>query len=486
MVMEFLNKARSTTTPSTNSQTTPRAGSAASVEETMRSINTELRAQGGAYGTYSCKTVSWDDVQRGTAGGSLSSLGANITDTRLWEKSGKQLFTVRSDNWNEKLGRVSADELALISGNQLGEPLAPLTLRDFLSKVGKHGKYAGLDVDTDLSNTALDNAVSIRFQTTFLPVENASLAALEFAPEMYNYQTRSDADPRNLLILATTQGVAIQQDGAGAKKLFHHAVDPKAPESICRYWFEAERSRHAVGGAQSESREEAIEAAARGKATAAVIGTRTMGTRFNVLMTIQVPLQQQRRLSTRMGTKMGGVWAPAALPGPVSSLELYSDELLVQAHTFSKSKKKSAAPAMRSRSRASAAPAAQLRHGTANAARVSRGTMVDRWAGLDVKKPKRDSTQHVTVTVVIYNTVAGGVPSPEDVRAAIEDMEQLYASCGWNGRLAESNTAFAAMTAELTVGNVQQIATKVTTQPYTPPSGLVMGGDCFPVSAQAP
>ena len=43
----------------------------------------------------------------------------------------------------------------------------------------------------------------------------------------YNYQTRSDADPKNLLLLCTTQGSAIQQDGAGAKKLFHHAVDPE-------------------------------------------------------------------------------------------------------------------------------------------------------------------------------------------------------------------------------------------------------------------
>ena len=105
----------------------------------MRTVNAELRAQGGAYSTYSCKTVSWDDVQRGTVGGELSCLGGNITDTRLWEKSGKALFTVRSDNWNEKLGRVSADELALISGNQFGAPLAPLTLRDFLANVGKHG-----------------------------------------------------------------------------------------------------------------------------------------------------------------------------------------------------------------------------------------------------------------------------------------------------------------------------------------------------------
>ena len=116
------------------------------------------------------------------------------------------------------------------------------------------------------------------------------LGALEFAPEMYNYQTRSDADPKNLLLLCTTQGSAIQQDGEGAKKLFHHAVDPAGKEGkkICRYWFEAERTKHAVGGPQTETREEKDAALARGKAVSAVIGTRAMGTRFNVLMTVQV------------------------------------------------------------------------------------------------------------------------------------------------------------------------------------------------------
>merc|ERR1719261_1259365 len=108
---------------------------------------------------------------------------------------------------------------------------------------------------TDVSDATLDTKVSIRFQTTFLPVPDEALGALEFAPEMYNYQTRSDADPKNLLLLCTTQGSAVQQDGAGAKKLFHHAVDSAChPGKINRYWFEAERTKHAVGGPQSVTR----------------------------------------------------------------------------------------------------------------------------------------------------------------------------------------------------------------------------------------
>jgi len=89
----------------------------------------------------------------------------------------------------------------------------------------------------------------------------------------------------------------------------------------------------------------------------------------------------------------------------------------------------------------------------------------------------------VTVTCVIYNTVAGGVPSVEDVTAAIDDMEQLYAACGWSGQLAEAGADF--MKSELTVNDVATIATKVATQPYVyvPGSQAPVGGDAFPTSA---
>ena len=117
------------------------------------------------------------------------------------------------------------------------------------------------------------------------------LGKLEFATEAYNYNTMDDADPRNLVLLCTSQGMAVQQDGCGAKKLFHHAVDDMG--EIHRYWLEAEESKHKVGGEQRETDAERAEAQARGKATSSVIGIRAMGQRFNVLMTIQVPLKQK-------------------------------------------------------------------------------------------------------------------------------------------------------------------------------------------------
>ena len=225
---------------------------------------------------------------------------------------------------------------------------------------------------------------------------------LEFATEAYNYNTMNDADPRNLVLLCTSQGMAVQQDGRGTKQLFHHAVDGEG--QIHRYWLEAEESRHKVGGEQRETLQERAEALIRGKATSSVIGIQAMGQRFNVLMTIQVPLQQQRGGAFGMAVPFGMFGAVCA--GGAAEMEEEDDLYgftLVQACPRS------------ARSAPSFWSSMMPTRGTTSAARVSRGTEHDIWAGLSIKSPKRHASEHVTVTVVIYNAVKGGVPSQQDV-----------------------------------------------------------------------
>ena len=76
--------------------------------------------------------------------------------------------------------------------------------------------------------------------------------------------------------------------------------------------------------------------------------------------------------------------------------------------------------------------------GIANAARVSYGSEHDVWSGLTgyLKTPVRHESEHITITVVLYNVVAGGVPSEADVAAAIDDLERLYAACAADRRAA--------------------------------------------------
>jgi hypothetical protein len=89
-----------------------------------------------------------------------------------------------------------------------------------------------------------------------------------------------------------------------------------------------------------------------------------------------------------------------------------------------------------------AAPVTPPNFARSNAARVSRGSEVDVWDGLTVRKPKRNKHEHVTITVVIYNTCEGGVPSDEDVLAAIDDLEELYTACSAKGKLADATFDF--------------------------------------------
>jgi hypothetical protein len=483
----------------------------ANVSEIMNSINGACRNKGGKYATYSCKTVSWDDVSRGTVGGGLSSWGANITDTYLKSKSGERLFTVRSDNWNEKLGVVSSSDVALVQGNQTNSgELSPITLKTFLKNSKQYGGYTGMKTE-DLSDDVLDQKCSIRFQTTFLPVSAAtSKGAIEFSTEAYNYNTRSDSDPRNLVLLCTTQGIALQQDGQGTKKLFHHAVDKD--DKVHRYWLEAERSNHKVGGAQIETKEEKQDAIKRGKATASVIGTKAMGTRFNILMTVQIPLKQDKKKRTRGGSG-SGFYLPCGSAnvnydlmalddcmmecmgldddvdgcmGLDDDMELFESELSMQSDQFYKSAPKKGfgggGLAMNGKFRSIRKnwkkKVKQI--GSANAARVSRGSEVDTWKGLTKKTPVRNPAEHITVTVVLYFTVANGVPSEADVLAAIDDMEKLYDSCTGKGRLAEEKFDF--MKSELTVKDVKDIHEKLVAQPpFQPASIEVHNFDQFPV-----
>jgi len=197
--------------------------------------------------------------------------------------------------------------------------------------------------------------------------------------------------------------------------------------------MKAEASRHKVGAAQKDTAEERADALARGSATSESFGIKAMGERFNALMTIQIPLLQKKPASIPMSLASCAAPAPGlpimafascAAPPPPGGIPSMS------------MKKKKFAKAYRGplRSRSSA----PLQVGTASAARISRGDFVEKVGPLPLERDAvRHPDEHVTVTVVLYHAVKGGVPSAEDARAAVDELERMYSSCNTSGKLAE-------------------------------------------------
>ena len=291
---------------------------AASVKDVMQTINNVIKETG-----YSCKTVSWDDASRSHSKDGLSCIGSNYTDTYL-EGDEKKFFIVRPDNWNEKLGLISTDNVSVLRGNSEGfESLEPRTLTDVLTDFGKIGKYVGINPKSNLYKF---DKVSIRFQTTFIPVEKSEsnrFASERVVTKSYNYKTYRNDDPKNMMFVCNTQGISVHQSMASKQILFHHSIYPDT-DIYYNNWLDVESSNYDVGKAQNESEEDRKDAMSRGKAIAACIGIPAMGTRFNVMATIQIPIEQKPRPpptpagNYRGGATRGGGYSGATRGGGYS------------------------------------------------------------------------------------------------------------------------------------------------------------------------
>jgi hypothetical protein len=348
---------------------------------------------------------------------------------------------------------VSSNKVAIVSTTEDG--LKPVTLRDWLKT---HDYY----------NAACDTEVGIRFQTVFLRDK------AEFCVEHYNYQTSNDKDPKNLLLFCTSQGCSLSQDTCGPNKLYK--VMRGDDGELYNHWFEVEASSHAVGGAQAETQEERQDALSRGKATASVIGVEAMGTRFNVVMSVQIPLAQQYKVLERKTMMAKGYsvassdlleWAPASTTftglGSVtfSGVPMNGTASLSATPTSFGSDdgvwKKNAInlvdPPMGGTQTyyadsahesvvyrgAESAPTrgAGMAVSRSSAARVSHGKRVGHFRGVHVANRMRHADEHITITVTMYYVVDRGEPSEEDAKKACEDLDNLYKSCYWDGRLGD-------------------------------------------------
>lgn len=263
---------------------------------------------------------------------------------------------------------------------------------------------------------------------------------------------------------------------------------------IERHWFEAEETRFRVGCDQgNETEQEILDAQSRGKSSTQRIGTAAMGSRFNAMVTVQVPLDQSGYPNIPLSSHSIFIKMPtgktiylSVAPSdtneqikikirdkqgyPVDDQRLiFSGKQLEDNRTLSDYNiQHNSTIHMSLRLRGGdpdcASPITPLgrwpdniyksinyptgqtvnrrQEGDAHAARVSKGTKVDTQK-IDIGTTRRHPQEHITITVVLYHTINYGVPRDRDVIAAIDEMEQLYKSCKTTGHLNDHKFGFA-------------------------------------------
>lgn len=399
-------------------------------------MNNALHAIGGVAATdYMAGSVAWNDNRRGVAyGGALTPLGNNITDARILSRSGRHFPFVRPHNLDEKLAITTADNILFAErdGRQV-------TAQQVLETLAERSAYMGFtSVEPNVSTR---QKVIYRVQNAWVPFETGTTSQ-DVVPAHYSYQTTSDADPRNLIVVGTAQGVFVHSDGVGVRPLFAHGTGDDG--SVTEHWFTAEAMANTrVGEAVSPNVDGSVPTRAHG-ANAVEMGVRGMGARANCFVVMSIP---NRQASTHSSFAYDGDTEPVYRS---LSLSGFSD----------------AEPVYRS------IGACDPTFGVSHAARVSVAETV---AGT-VKKTTsiaihRPIDEPIVCTILLYNTMSGSsndVPCevhPSDLARAVDDMERIYALATKHGGCVCKLSTLSDMLHTLMPTDVAVYATKTSTDP---------------------
>lgn len=385
-------------------------------------ITKQLRAVATHY-DYHVKAVSWEDCTRTVQNGQVSCWGPNISDVRIVNKDKSIVYTVRSNNWNERIGIVDASKIALVIGNEKMPANAEAkielkseTLASYLHKFGERANYLGVPAGSRKYSPELDNKVSVRFQTVFLPQDS------EFTTNVYSYGSYTDDDPQNMLLYCTAQGTSVHQSREKASNVYLHQIMPSG--YIQCKWLHAKASDVKVGQSQDETKDSVMQAIESKSAFSRRMGVEAMGNRFNAVMMVQVPLKQRERQTGRSSSLAacsslndGSSWGSADSSSPHATATCALSYGAPSRSTLSGYE-----PRTKGR--------AQVQ---SYASRVSAGTTADGTSAaltVNTRQICRHPDQHITVTITHYYVVKDGVPTEQDIVTAIKEMNSLYKSCG--------------------------------------------------------
>ena len=239
--------------------------------------------------------VTWED----TARFDFSAVGPNISDMTIQvqhQLPGREDYelacmpVIRYPNFSDVSGDISPDEFFLLVGNEKGQPLEKITLRQLLGNLRAylHAPQSWKGERSSLLAGDRDSHVLVSAQACFLPIPKDGIA--EFNPVLFNYQSRA-GDPAVLTILATREGTSITvidnvRDGFDAgrtwgQRLFFNQNGERASLTGQRksdFLAERQGQQTTTGAAEEQADREGL----------------------NMVLLIQVPLKQKERLAYHM------------------------------------------------------------------------------------------------------------------------------------------------------------------------------------------
>ncbi len=349
------------------------------VEQTAAMVSDREAREYAARHGLQVLNVTWEDTGRYKG----SAVGPNISDMTIQvqlmdprtEKA--NLFcmpVIRFPNFSDRSADLSPDKFLMLVGNEKGEALRAVTLREYL---GNFRRYLAKPESWKGEGTSLladrDTHVLVSAQACFLPVPKRGIA--EFNPVLFNYQSY-EGDPAVLAILVTREGTSAtvidnKRDGFQAGPTWGQRLFFNKKGERCILTGRRAGDFRAEGGVSEGAAPEANEQGG-----------------LNMVLLIQVPLRQKRPM------KFGGP-VPMAAAGGI----------------------------------------AKSRRSDVEDAVIGHGRVEGPYTEIDDLEIRRDARYPVRVTVQFYKATSNGVVSAEDVSGIARQIEKVYMHADYVGSL---------------------------------------------------
>ncbi len=342
--------------------------------------DTHAQALAAKYGL-EILNVTWEDTGRYYN----SAVGPNISDMTIQVGYGNPhtdryelalMPVIRYPNFSDLTADLRLEDFYLLVGNETGEELHPVSLREYLGDFRQYlhdgGSWAGRQ---DSLLAGRDSHVLVSAQAAFLPIPKEGEAA--FNPVIFNYQSYA-GDPAVLTIVATREGTsatvidntrdAFPTGFSWGQRLFFNQKGERAS-------FTGQRLSDFNAANPYPDRHGPVAATQSG---------------LNMVLLIQVPLKQREPM--RFG---------------------FEGEALLE----------------------SAAPSMAMEKSDVEAAVIGHGPVEGPFTEIDHLAIERDPRFPIRVTVQFYKATSNGVVNEADMAEMADQIERVYANGEYVGSL---------------------------------------------------